>query len=169
MKQVKGYITVESEPGKGSIFTIYFASIEEQPIIEEAEREPIPTGRETILFVDDEEALVELGQEFLATLGYDVICRTSSREALALFRLDPSRFDLVITDHTMPDMTGVQLAKDMLAVRPDIPIILASGFSHDANADKAREAGIKAFVTKPLTKKEIARTVRKLLDQEGIS
>lgn len=165
VKQSGGYITAMSEPGKGSTFTVYFPKIEEAPRAEEAGDETVPTGEETILFVDDEEALVEMGEELLAELGYEVVCRTNSREALALFRLDPSRFDLVITDQTMPEMTGVEMAGEMMRIRPGIPVILATGFSHLVDADRAREAGIRAFAMKPLTKKEIARTVRKVLDE----
>jgi YesN/AraC family two-component response regulator len=89
----------------------------------------------------------------------------NGRQALALFRLDPSRFDLVITDQTMPEMTGVDLAKEILAIRPDVPIIMCTGFSYLVDADKATAAGIKAFAMKPLTKREIATTIRKVLDE----
>ncbi len=165
VKQAHGYITVESEPGKGSTFNVYFPKIVEEPVAQGvAGDEAAPTGKESILFVDDEEALVEMGEELLADLGYEVASRTGSREALALFRLDPSRFDLVITDQTMPDMTGVQLASELLSIRPDIPVILCTGFSHTAGEESTRAAGIKGFVMKPLTKRELAKTVRKVLD-----
>ena len=88
--------------------------------------------------MDDEEALVEMGEDILAELGYEVTSRMNSREALALFKADPSRFDLVITDQTMPEMTGVELAKEVLALRPDMPIIMCTGFSYTVDADKAR-------------------------------
>jgi len=103
-------------------------------------------------------------EKLLDSLGYEVTSRTSSREALALLRLDPSRFDLVITDQTMPDMTGIELAKEIIAIRPDMPVILSTGFSHLVGADEAKAAGIRAFTMKPLTKGEIARTVRNVLD-----
>ena len=108
VKQHDGYITVESESGKGSVFTVYFPK--DCRTTESADRgdETILTGRERILFVDDEEALAEMG-ESADGLGYQVESKTSSREALAIFRLDPSRFDLVVTDQTMPEMTGVEL------------------------------------------------------------
>ncbi len=93
---------------------------------------------------------MEMGQEILAELGYEVTSRTSSREALALFRLDPSRFDLVITDQTMPEMTGIQLAAEILAIHP-VPVMLCTGFSHLANEESARKAGVKGFIMKPLT------------------
>ena len=125
----------------------------------------IPTGSERILFVDDEEALVEMAEDILADFGYDVASRTSSQEALSLLKEDLSRFDLVITDQTMPEMTGVDLAKAVLALRADMPVIMCTGFSHVVDAEKAEAAGIKAFAMKPLTKREIARTIRKVLDE----
>jgi CheY-like chemotaxis protein len=101
----------------------------------------------------------------LTVLGYQAVRKTSSREALALFRLDPSKFDLIITDQTMPEITGTQLAGEILALRPNMPIILCTGYSHDVDADSAAAAGIRAFLEKPLTKSEIARTVRRVLDE----
>ena len=128
MKQHDGHITVESEPGKGSTFTVYFPRIAEEPETDAVSDDEIPTGSERILFVDDEEALVEMGEDILAELGYEVTSRMNGREALALLRLDPSRFDLVITDQTMPEMTGIELAREILAIRADMPIIMCTGF-----------------------------------------
>jgi CheY-like chemotaxis protein len=165
VNQSGGAITVESEPGTGSTFTVYFPKVAEGSLPAAVSHEALPTGSERILFVDDEEALVEMGEELLAELGYEVLSRTSSAEALALLREDPSQFDLVITDQTMPEMTGVELAKAMLALRPDLPVILCTGFSHTVDEEAAKNAGIRAFVMKPLTKTEIARTIRKVLDR----
>ena len=164
VKQHDGFITVESEPGRGSTFTVYFPQIARGLEADAVHDEEIPTGSERILFVDDEEAIVEMGEDILAELGYDIASRMSSREALELFRLDPSRFDLVITDQTMPEMTGIDLAREILAIRADMPIIMCTGFSHLVDADKAQGAGIRAFAMKPLTKREIARTIRNVLD-----
>jgi len=165
VKQSNGHITVYSELGGGSTFAVYFPQItgagEQQA--DAVRDDEVPTGTERILFVDDEETLVEMGEDILAELGYDVTSRISSREALALFRLDPSRFDLVITDQTMPEMTGLELTKEILALKPDMPIIMCTGFSYLVDADKAKAAGIKAFAMKPLTKREIAKTIRKVL------
>jgi two-component system CheB/CheR fusion protein len=157
-------IAVESTQGEGCTFTVYFPRIAEASHGEAGPEENIPTGRERILFVDDEEVLGELGKELLEELGYEVTVETGSFEALAAFTADPSRFDLMITDQTMPDMTGVELAKAVLGLRPDLPVILCTGFSYLVDADSAREAGIRAFAMKPLTKREIARTIRKALD-----
>ena len=112
----------------------------------------VPMGTERVLFVDDEELLAEMGQEILEDLGYQVTVTTSSTEALALFRSDPHQFDLVITDVTMPEITGVELAREILSLRADIPIIMCTGFSHLVDADAAKAAGVRAFTMKPLTK-----------------
>jgi CheY-like chemotaxis protein len=164
VKQHDGSITVISEPGRGSTFFVYFPRITGGPHADALRDDEIPTGSERILFVDDEEALVEMGEDILAELGYEVTSRMNGREALELLKLDPSRFDLVITDQTMPEMTGVELAKEVLGLRPGMPIIMCTGFSYVVDADKAMAAGIKAFAMKPLTKREIAKTVREALD-----
>jgi CheY-like chemotaxis protein len=165
VKQHDGYIEATSEPGIGSAFTVYFPRIADRITADGVDEESIPTGRERILFVDDEEALAEMGQDMLTDLGYRVESKTGSREALAVLRLDPSRFDLVITDQTMPHMTGIELAREIIALRADMPIVLCTGFSHTANEESAQAAGVRAFLMKPLTKKEIATTIRKVLDK----
>jgi CheY-like chemotaxis protein len=165
VKQSGGYITVESETGKGSTFTVYFPKITGELAADMTlMEEPLPTGSERILYVDDEEALLEMGEQLLTRLGYKVTSQSNSEAALAFVQENPSRFDLVITDQTMPEMTGVELARRILAIRPDMPVILCTGFSHLVDADSARTAGIRGFAMKPLTKREIAKTIREVLD-----
>ena len=165
VKQHDGHITVISEPGKGSTFTVYIPQIPEELETDAVSDDDLPTGSERILFVDDEEALVEMAEDILAELGYEVTSRMNGREALELLKSDPSRFDLVITDQTMPEMTGIDLAREIFSLRPNMPIIMCTGFSYLVDADKALAAGIKAFAMKPLTKREIARTIRNVLDE----
>jgi len=167
IKESQGYITVESEPGKGSTFAVYFPKVAKKQLADStASDEPIPTGTERILFVDDEKPLVQMGEARLAELGYQVTSLASSREALELLKQNPSGFDLVITDQTMPEMTGIELAKHILTLRPQLPVILCTGFSHIVDAEAAKAAGIRVFVMKPLTQGEIARAVRKALDEQ---
>jgi DNA-binding NtrC family response regulator len=155
---------VESEPGHGAVFSLYFPKIIEEASRDALTDETVLGGHERILFIDDEELIMEMGQMVLERLGYEVVSVININEALSLFKVDPARFDLVITDQTMPEMTGVELAKAILAIRPDMPVILCTGFSHLVDADAAKEAGIKAFAMKPMTKSEIAKTIRKVLD-----
>jgi len=164
VKTHNGVITVQSEPGKGTTFHVYFPVVEKEEKIQEEDEGPLPTGNERILFVDDEEVIVDIGEKTLGQLGYDVVTKTSSVEALELFRADPGRFDLVITDMTMPKMTGDQFARELMMVRPDIAIILCTGFSPKISKEKAKEIGIKAFAMKPLVRRDMANTVRKVLD-----
>jgi CheY-like chemotaxis protein len=164
VKQHGGYITVGSDPGKGTTFAVYLPSVVGEAPTKTLTEEEIPAGHERVLFVDDEESLAEVGQRLLENLGYKVTVRTSSASALAVIAAEPTAYDFVITDQTMPEMTGVELARKILSLKPDMPVILATGFSHLVDAEQARAAGIRAFVMKPLTKREIARTVRKVLD-----
>jgi CheY-like chemotaxis protein len=126
---------------------------------------PIPTGTERILFVDDEEPLTKIGKRLLESIGYDVVTRTSGIEALELFRSVPERFDVVITDMTMPNLTGDMLAEQLLKIKPDIPIILCTGFSTMINEEKAKIKGIRALINKPILKRDIAEVIRKVLDE----
>ena len=125
-----------------------------------------PPGTEHILLIDDEEMLAMLGQTILERLGYAVTKMTSSLEALATFRNHPEYFDAVVTDQTMPDMTGMDLARQMLQIRPDLPIILCTGYSTLTSKEQAQAEGIKGFLLKPITKAEIATLLRKVLDNE---
>ena len=142
VKSLNGAIAVASTPGIGSVFTVYL------PIVVSAKQQSLPRegsdppgGKEHILFVDDEPAIVEMNSMILKRLGYKVTAATSSVEALALFTHTPQVFDLVITDVTMPELTGAELAKRLRAIRSDIPIILVTGFSETVNAENARRDG----------------------------
>lgn len=161
----EGFVTCESDVGKGTVFRAYFPAAEcaEPQLFEQIEI--APSGIEQILFVDDEEILVELGTLMLEQLGYKVTGRTNSLDALATFQNQPDFFDAVITDHTMPGLTGSDLALRILQIRPDIPIILSTGYSNLISEEKAELLGIKGFAMKPLAKKEIASLLRKLLDE----
>ena len=123
--------------------------------------------------MDDEEGIVEIGREILEYLGYEVVARTSSIEALELFRGQAERFDLVITDMTMPNMTGDKLAQELLKIRPDIPIILCTGFSEHITEEKAKAMGIQELAMKPIVMKELAKAMRRALDyrkkKEGLT
>ncbi|UCF92647.1 MAG: PAS domain S-box protein [Desulfobacterales bacterium] len=159
-----GIITAESRSGEGSRFDVYLPAIDGEAVPDSAKTPGLPGGRERILFVDDEQTLVEIGKRMLERLGYAVTALGSSVEALELFRNQPGRFDMVITDMTMPNMTGEDLATKLLAIRPDIPIILCTGYSERITEDKALQMGIKGFVMKPVVLNEIAHKIRAILD-----
>src|SRR4029453_6695535 len=124
-------------------------------------------GKGRILFVDDEDMLASIGQQLLTHLGYDTVACTSSLDALETFRDAPQRFDLVITDQTMPAMTGATLVAELRRIRPDIPIILCTGFSYLINAEKAQALGGDAFVMKPGVTQDLAVTIQQVLDQRA--
>jgi PAS domain S-box-containing protein len=166
VKRHGGAITVHSEPGKGTVFHVYFPRIETARAPENAENEPIPGGTERVLFVDDEKALTAMSEKMLQRLGYRVLAKTSSIEALEAFRAHPDGFDVVITDYTMPKMTGLALAREVIRIRPDIPVILCTGFTEKIIADEAMKAGISEFALKPLNLREIARLVRRALERK---
>jgi two-component system, cell cycle sensor histidine kinase and response regulator CckA len=130
------------------------------------EKTELPRGSERVLFVDDEPMIMKLGQRMLEKQGYIVQTRASGTDALECFRQDPHGFDLVVTDMTMPGMRGDRLAEEIMAIRPDIPVILSTGYSKQISNEKAREIGIRAFVMKPLTQQELANTVREVLDEK---
>ena len=164
VKKYGGAIKVESVLGKGTTFHIYLPKTDiAAPFNTEQPKIPMG-GSERILFVDDEKMLVDIGQQALQRLGYDVVSRTSPIEALELFKAKPDHFDLVITDKTMPGMTGDALAKELMSIRPNLPVIICTGYSQTIDHERAKQIGIKAFVMKPILLNEIAATVRKVLD-----
>ncbi|MBP7529677.1 MAG: response regulator, partial [Syntrophorhabdaceae bacterium] len=161
-----GYIAVESEPGKGSTFHVYLPRVKNTGTIRDEDAPLAAGGNERILIVDDEDMLVELNQQRLTRLGYNVVATTSSMDALHIFRQGPDGFDLVITDQTMPNLTGTELAAELLNVRANIPILLCTGHGDKVSLERAREAGIKAVLIKPLDKREMAQAVRRVLNAE---
>jgi len=160
-----GIITVDSELCKGTVFSIYLPITKKRDNHRPYEKEKLPSGTESILFVDDELPIAKMGSQILGRLGYRVTVRTSSVEALELFRSKPNDFDLVITDMTMPNMTGDQLGVELMKMRSDIPVILCTGYSNKISEEIAKEIGIKAFAYKPIVKADLAETVRKVLDE----
>lgn len=167
VKKCHGDIFVCSEPGKGTEIKVYLPikSRKVENIQTDRNEPPIRGGNEKILLVDDEEAIARMEQQMFERLGYQVIVQTGSIEALEVFKANPDSFDLIVTDMTMPDMTGVQLIRKIKKIRPDIPVILCTGFSYQINDEKSKELGIDGFVMKPVVMKEIAETIRKVLDK----
>lgn len=166
VKSHGGYVTVNSEPGEGSVFHVYWPAIEQSaPPVESEFMEFLPEGSEMILLIDDEESTLLVEEAILKRLGYSVHSFSDPLAALSGFRNQADIYDLVITDMTMPDMTGVDLFKDIRAIRPDIPVILCTGYSEIITEAAARKIGISAFIMKPLQIKELAITLRKLLDK----
>jgi CheY-like chemotaxis protein len=169
IKKYGGSIHVTSQPGKGTVFTVFLPRLSEPEPTADAVADPLPSGTEKLLIVDDEEALVELDGEMLRTLGYAVECHTNPIQALETFRRHPDRFDLVITDMTMPQMTGVELARNLLDIRPNIPIVLCTGFNEGLSDEQAQKIGIKVLEMKPLEMRDLAQTVRRVLDDSRSS
>jgi len=171
VKKKGGDVRVHSESGKGAVFRVYLP-IPSRPsrAATTAEPDACETGKERILVVDDEQAIARLERQMLQRLGYHVVDTTGSAEALETFRADPDAFDLVITDMTMPNMTGDQLARQLLSIRSGIPIIICTGFSEKLTEESAKALGIKGFLMKPVVRKDLARMVRKVLDEsDGVS
>ena len=164
VKSHDGIINVYSEPDKGAVFNIYLPRITSTETMEVDTGIPVTGGKERILFVDDELPLVNLVTYMLSSLGYEVTGVTSSLEALDMFLTEPRRFDLIITDMTLPKMTGIVLSREILKIRPDIPIILCSGIKESDTEAQAKSLGIRAYCIKPLTRRELARVIRATLN-----
>ncbi|MBW1892469.1 MAG: PAS domain S-box protein [Deltaproteobacteria bacterium] len=161
----EGAITVSSEKGRGARFEVLLPIIDGTVISQTGEDiETVPKGNERILFVDDEEVVVDANKRILERLGYNVTATLDSSDALDIFTENPDAFDLVITDMTMPHMTGAELSSKLLKTKPDIPIILCTGYSYLITPEKANAIGIREFVMKPFSRREIAETIRKVLD-----
>ncbi|MHC4269849.1 MAG: hybrid sensor histidine kinase/response regulator [Planctomycetota bacterium] len=164
-----GAITVESEPDKGTTFEIYLPKTEICKTVEGLQTHPVPQGRESILFVDDEVTILNMGKEILEDLGYKVTTTNDSINALNTFEAEPERFDIVITDQAMPGMTGEDLAKELINIRKEIPIILFTGYSSIFDTLHANKIGIKGFIMKPLKRRTLAELIRKVLDENRVN
>jgi signal transduction histidine kinase/ActR/RegA family two-component response regulator len=161
-----GMITVDSEPGKGSTFRIYFPVVESEDVELEEKKLPLPTGAERILLVDDEEGIIELGRAILEQQGYRVTTKANAIEALAFVKSGPDEIDLVITDQAMPKMSGTELTAEIKKIRADIPVILCTGFSKKVSSEEEAKAfGITRLIMKPLDRQDLADIVRKTLDE----
>lgn len=165
IESYNGKISVASQLKKGTTFTIYLPLTKKRSGNKAYEQEQLPTGTERILFVDDEHPIAEIGSRIFEKLGYSVTIQTSSIEALKLFQAKPYDFDLVVTDMTMPNMNGDQLAIELMKIRHDIPVILCTGYSKKMSDETALEIGIKAFIYKPVVTADLAKTARKVLDE----
>lgn len=163
VKNYEGAILVDSEPGKGSTFHVYLPRVAAISPAHAEMATTLPMGRGRILAVDDDTMILELERQLFEELGYDVVAKSSSTEALELFRQQPDQFDLVFTDHTMPQMTGLDLARELFRIKPDIPIVLCSGFSDLIAIKRAQEIGIKTIVPKPLIIKNVAEILSNIL------
>ena len=165
VKECGGDIKVHSKLGVGSTFEILLPIMKEEGFSESVEpSSPLDTGHETILLVDDEKVLVEIGKDMLERLGYRVFTHTSSYEALNDFKARSNKYDLVITDMTMPEMTGDRLAREIKKIREDIPIILCTGFSEKISPNNVKKMGINEYLMKPVTVEALAKTVRNTMD-----
>jgi len=165
----KGEIKVNSEIGKGTTFNVYMPLMKktsDRMIVNKVTETAV--GTENILLVDDEVSVAKLEGQMLSRLGYDVTVEISSIDAINAFKLDPNSFDLVISDMTMPNMTGDQLAKELLSIKSDIPIIICTGFSARINKEQAEAIGVKGFLMKPVVKSDMAQMVRKVLDEANV-
>ena len=167
IKEHEGDIKAYSEVGKGTAFYVFLPLREEiEPPVHRESTEPPPTGSETILFLDDEEDLVNIGKLTLEGLGYTVTGVTSVEKALEFFRSSKESYDIVITDKNMPKMTGFGFAREIRSISPDIPILLCTGFKEKEDEEKSKDLRINAVITKPINKQEIAFAVRKALDKK---
>jgi CheY-like chemotaxis protein len=164
-----GFITVDSDPGQGAKFNVFLPIIDRKDIPQAMASKNAVGGNERILLVDDEILVVQMGQQMLERLGYEVTSCANSVEAFELFEKASDRFDLIITDMTMPELTGDRLAKMITDIRPEIPIILCTGYSNRLDRKTIADAGVRAILHKPLVKNELANTIRSVLSKKETS
>jgi CheY-like chemotaxis protein len=157
---------VQSKVGKSSEFQIYLPRVEASELPGGPEAPAVENGQESLLFVDDEEWLVDMWKEILESLGYRMTVTTKPLQALQMFKENPRDFDLVIADQTMPQMTGLELAQELLALRPELPIILVTGFSQVVTPEKAKAAGVREYIMKPLSISELTNAISRSLGKE---
>ena len=160
VKKYGGALKIDSEAGDGTCIQIFLPTVEAEPEVSEQQAfRDVPPGRGSILFVDDEFALIDVGKQMLTRLGYEVLALSNPRDALMAFVERPAQFDVVITDMTMPQMSGVDLARRVMEVRPDIPVILCTGYSEQVDKEKAKELGIRGFLMKPCSLRDFGKTL----------
>jgi PAS domain S-box-containing protein len=165
VKSHGGHISVSSKRGKGTVFEVYLPRIKKQKETTKIETDmPLQKGDERILLVDDQDLIVQMEKQMLERLGYHVTARISSIDALEAFRIQPDKFDLIITDLTMPNMTGDKLAEELIKIRSDIPVILCTGFSELISKEKAESLGIKKLLMKPVALKDLSTAIREVFD-----
>jgi PAS domain S-box-containing protein len=164
--KLSGTITVVSEQGAGSVFTVYLPAVEGTEVKEEQFVSVLPQGSERILLIDDDKTVAAMVEQMLKSLGYKVVVKTDSQNALDSFKNNPNAFDIVVSDQVMPNLTGINLAEKLLDTRNDIPIIIMTGFSEKINSEQIYRMGIKGYLEKPVIKKNIAELIRNILDNK---
>jgi len=161
---LQGIITVESEVDKGSTFHLFLPLIEQAAEQVTTSSDPLPRGTETIMFVDDEPGIVAMANQMLTSLGYQVTTASRAKDALAIFKQEPKRFDLIITDQIMPGITGMEMIREMHAIRRDLPALLCTGFSKTVSDQDLLAEGIHEILMKPIVLRQTAEAIRNALD-----